>query len=179
MILSYSEILELLATGVVVGSDPELVNGSSLDVRLGPTVLREQPNASHPTITNLRDRIAMKLFSLPIPKVGYVFAPGDFILAHTIEKFNLPLNLSAQYFLKSSMGRIALDHCLAGWCDAGWNDSVLTLELQNVSKFHSVRLFPGDLIGQMVFHRHLPVPADRSYAQRGRYNHDSTVKGMK
>jgi dCTP deaminase len=179
MILSYHEIYELLETGVVVNADPANVNGSSLDIRLAPIILREKPNPTQSTITNLRDKIPMKMDSFKIPEKGYLFAPGTFILASSVEVFNLPLNISAQYFLKSSMGRIGLDHCLAGWCDAGWHGSVLTLELQNVSRFHIVRLFAGDLIGQMVFHKHLPVPADRSYAARGRYNNDATVKGMK
>lgn len=89
------------------------------------------------------------------------------------------LDVSAQYHLKSSMGRIGLDHCLAGWCDAGWHNSVLTLELKNVSRFHTVVLHEDDLIGQMVFHRHAAVSVADSYAARGRYNNDLTVEGIK
>lgn len=64
-------------------------------------------------------------------------------------------------------------------CDAGWNGSVLTLELKNMTKFHTILLRPGDRIGQMVFFKHAPVPAGRSYAARGRYNGDKTVSGVK
>lgn len=176
MILAYDEICELIRTNVVIGADYSNVNGSSLDIRLGSTILTELRTES---ITSLRDRVPMKMQGVIIPETGFLFNPGDFILAHSFEKFNLPLNLSAQYYLKSSMARIGLDHCLAGWCDAGWNNSVLTLELQNVSKFHTVQLFEGDLIGQMVFHKHLPISYEVSYSSRGRYNNDATVKGMK
>ena len=52
------------------------------------------------------------------------------------------------------MARIGLDHLNAGWCDAGWNGSVLTLELINLLKNHSIALHPGDAIGQMTFFAH-------------------------
>lgn len=64
-------------------------------------------------------------------------------------------------------------------CDAGWHGSVLTLEFRNLSRYHSIRIRPGDAIGQMVFFSHAEVPADRSYAARGRYNNDTTVSSIK
>src|ERR1035441_10196894 len=110
MILSYHEIHELLETGVVVNADPANVNGSSLDIRLAPMILREKPNPTQSTIVSLRNKTPMKMDSFVISEKGYLFAPGAFILASSVEVFNLPLNISAQYFLKSSMGRIGLDH---------------------------------------------------------------------
>jgi dCTP deaminase len=77
------------------------------------------------------------------------------------------------------MARIGLEHLNAGWCDAGWNNSVLTLELKNMTQYHTIMLQKGDKIGQMVFFEHEPVPHERSYAVRGRYNNDSTVSGVK
>ena len=110
---------------------------------------------------------------------GFSLEPGEFILASSIEVFNLPPDISAQYRLKSSMARIGLEHLNAGHCDAGWNGSVLTLELKNVTRYHAIHLQAGDPIGQMVFWRHEPVPADKSYAARGRYNGDGSVSGIK
>lgn len=63
-------------------------------------------------------------------------------------------------------------------CDAGWNNSVLTLELKNVTRYHAIHLQAGDPIGQMVFWRHTPVPEDKSYAVRGRYNSHDSVMGI-
>ena len=77
------------------------------------------------------------------------------------------------------MARIGLEHMNAGWCDAGWNGSVLTLELKNMTKHHAIRIRPGDPIGQMVFFKHEPVPTEASYASKGRYNGDSSVSGIK
>jgi dCTP deaminase len=109
----------------------------------------------------------------------YILYPGEFILASTHELFNLPNYISASYALKSSMARIGLEHLNAGWCDAGWHGSVLTLELKNMTRSHEIVLHHLDLIGQMCFFRHKPVSDEDSYACRGRYNKDKTVSGAK
>ena len=105
--------------------------------------------------------------------------PGQFVLAHTFEQFNLPTDICAEFKLKSSGARIGLNNMLATWCDNGWHGSVLTLELHNVTRHHTIRLRPGDKIGQMIFYRTTPVPDDRSYAARGRYNKDSSAQQIK
>lgn len=64
-------------------------------------------------------------------------------------------------------------------CDAGWNGSKLTLELVNLTRYHAIRLRPGDSIGQVVFFKHTPVPEEKSYAVRGRYNGDTSVSAIK
>ena len=48
-----------------------------------------------------------------------------------------------------------------------------------MTQHHAIRLHPGDKIGQMVFFKHAAVPEWASYAARGRYNKDATVKGIK
>lgn len=79
----------------------------------------------------------------------------------------MPNDLAAEFRLKSSLARAGLDAALAMWCDPGWHGSVLTLELTNALKMHSLRFRPGLKIGQMVFHRGAPVPAHASYAVKG------------
>lgn len=113
---------------------------------------------------------------------GYVLWPGDVCLAHSVETFNLPMNMTAEYRLKSSQGRVFLEHLHAGWCDPGWNGSVLTLEFKNESNHHPLLLTAGIKCGQVMFYTHDPVPEDKSYAVRGQYNGDKTAtasKGMK
>jgi dCTP deaminase len=92
--------------------------------------------------------------------------------------FFLPNNLSAEYKTKSTMARNGLDHALAGWCDAGWNSSVLTLELKNQTRNHHIILKPGMKIGQMIFHRHEDA-GYFSYSAKGSYNGDATVQAGK
>lgn len=77
------------------------------------------------------------------------------------------------------MARIGLEHLNAGWIDAGFNASVLTLELRNLTTHHPIRLEYLDSIGQVVFFRHKLVPMEGSYATRGRYNGDRKVQGVK
>jgi dCTP deaminase len=95
-------------------------------------------------------------------------------LAQTREVFNLPDHIAAQFMLKSSRAREGLEHLLAGYCDPGWNGSVLTLELQNARRKYPVKLWPGMKIGQMVFHTIAGKP-ERTYAVTGRYNNDLIV----
>jgi dCTP deaminase len=178
-LLSYNELCALIDQGVIENSSYDLVNSASIDIRLGRYVLQEQqPSHSFGTISiNKKQSLPMK--KIDLRDRDYVLFPREFILAQSLEKFNLPANISAEYKLKSSMARIGLEHFNAGWCDAGWNGSVLTLELVNLTQFHNIVLHEGDKIGQIVFFRHEEVPSDKSYASRGRYNKDTEVSGAK
>ena len=60
------------------------------------------------------------------------------------------------------MARIGLDHLNAGWCDAGWHGSVLTLELKNCCRSHEIVLTNGDFIGQIIFFSHEEVPDENA-----------------
>lgn len=175
MLLSYTEICTLIEQGVIEGATYESVNSSSLDIHLGKELLIEVRFSHHP-ILPLRSRKPLFMHRQYFP---FVMSPGNFILTQSQEIFHLPNTISAEYKLKSSMARIGLEHLNAGWCDAGWNGSVLTLELKNMTRNHSILLQEGDAIGQIVFFKHTPVPEDKSYATRGRYNNDKTVMGAK
>lgn len=177
-LLSANEIIQLIKDGVIRGANIENVNAASLDLVLGPKIQTELNPYKQPRIS-LRKRESIYTNEIDITHTGYVLSPGEFILAHTREIFNLPDYISAEYKLKSSMARIGLEHLNAGWCDAGWHGSVLTLELKNMTQFHSIKLHEGDKIGQIIFWRHKEVPKEFSYATKGSYNGDSSVKGTK
>ena len=177
-LLSYNEICELIEQGVIEGADFRSVNSSSLDIHLAADFYFEDTNCPH-TIITLKEREPFQsIHVMDTLGEGIIVEPGDFVLAASVERFNLPNHISAEYKLKSSMARIGFEHLNAGWCDAGWNKSVLTMEFKNMLRKHSIRLYPGDAIGQLVFFKHLPVPEDKSYAVRGNYNGHSTVKGI-
>jgi dCTP deaminase len=192
-ILAYPELVTLLDNGVMTRADYDLINSASVDIRLGEFL---QVERGHITLENtetgeqiqvpqhwevsLKDKDHMNHISYSLLRDGpFRLAPGEFILAQSYEMFNLPNTISAEYKLKSSMARLGLEHLNAGWCDAGWHGSVLTLELRNMTRFHTIVLHYMDKIGQMVFFKHTEVPEDRSYAVRGRYNNDKTVSGVK
>ncbi len=180
MILNASKIAKLLDDKVVENAEYSNINSASIDLRLGRYILveempQEQMRTGHCKIVSLKNKEALTMRKVDILETSFLLRPGQFILAETIEIFNLPLNLSCEYKLKSSMARIGLEHLNAGWCDAGWHGSVLTLEFRNLTTFHEIELCYGDKIGQMVFFPHDEVEYDDSYAVRGRYNKLSTV----
>lgn len=177
-LLSHNRLMNLVARGVITNVKPEQVNSASIDLTLGRFILFEDTGMLRHTIS-LKKREPLKTNKLDLRDGPWCLEPGQFVLAQSEQVFNLPNNISAEYKLKSSMARIGLEHLNAGWCDAGWNGSVLTLELKNMSQYHSIELEEGIGIGQVVFYEHDPVPADRSYAARGRYNQDTTVSGIK
>lgn len=190
MMLSYNELCELVEAGVIENVQPGAINAASIDIHLGPKVLVEVNPIEdrHPMsvfaevpdglVVSYRDRKPLRMETVDISERGFTLHRNEFILAQSIEVFNLPNNISAQYCLKSSMARIGLEHLNAGHCDAGWHGSVLTLELKNITRYHAIHLQAGDPIGQMVFWRHAEVPAERSYAARGRYNGRGSVDGI-
>lgn len=179
-LLSYNRLCELVEQNVITNVTHDQINSSSIDITLGPVFYVECERANFDsTIPFVIDYGARE----PVPMLtmfdSLVLHPKMFCLAQSEQVFNLPSNISAEYKLKSSMARIGLEHLNAGWCDAGWNGSVLTLELFNMLHSHSIQLRAGDRIGQIVFFEHEPVPVDRSYAARGRYNNDKTLMGIK
>jgi deoxycytidine triphosphate deaminase len=181
-LLSYDELMALVARGVITGVDPDYVNATSIDITIGNKILYEDNSGGMQSYNHvvLKDRKPLAMIEWDLEKSGpFDLHPRQFILAQSAQTFNLPNDISCEYKLKSSMARIGINHCLAGWCDAGWNGSVLTLEFMNVTTNHIIQLNPGDKIGQMIFFSHRMVPDDRSYAARGRYNNDKEVKGIK
>ena len=149
--------------------DKELLNPASLDVRLGDNVLieLEEQNELHP--------LSLDRYSRDKP---FLLSPNEFILAQTVEMFNMPSNVCGQFALKSSLARAGFEHLLAGWIDPGFHGSVLTLELKNARRLHEVPIWPGMRIGQIIFSQTTSMPL-KTYMETGRYNNDKTVKGCK
>lgn len=189
-LITYDELVDLCQSNVIEGVAPDRINAASIDVTLGDTLWVEaSPNGLN-TVVDLIQKETPEMSQVDLQKVGYYdLAPGQFCLAQTREVFHLPEgiametwyspSISGEYKLKSSMARVGLGHLLAGWCDPGWGNSVLTLEFVNHLKYHSLRLRPGMRCGQIVLWRGDPVPNHASYATRGRYNNDRAATPSK
>lgn len=177
-LLSYTELCELVEQGVIGPVDPKAINAASIDVRLGDEIITEDycDHRMRPVDIHKREVFPSKKEKI---LTHYDMQPGEFILAHTMETFNLPNDICCEFKLKSSGARTGLENALATWCDAGWNGSKLTLELKNLLRYSSLRLTPGMYIGQMIFYRITEVPEERSYATIGRYNKDQSVQTVK
>lgn len=174
-LLSYNELCELVEQGTITNVTTDMVNSSSIDLTLGKEIMVE---LNHHSEVSLRKRDPIVCQKIKLTRFGYRVEPNQFILACTQQKFKLPNNISAEYKLKSSMGRIGFNHMTSGWCDAGWH-GCLTLELKNDTEYHTITIKEGDRIGQIVFFKHALVPPTASYASRGHYNGDVSVSGVR
>lgn len=173
-LISHNELVRLVKRGVIEAPE-ENINGASIDITLDKWLMQEVLRPTEPSVA-LKDKKSVEFERVAAP---YHLHPGQFILAASAEVFNLPNDIAAEYKLKSSLARSGLQHLMAGWCDPGWNNSKLTLELKNVTQAHTLFLEEGMKIGQIVFWRCDPVPDKQSYATKGQYNGQTSVTPSK
>jgi dCTP deaminase len=111
---------------------------------------------------------------------GYILMkPGDVILAVTREYVTMPPNISGQLFTKSTLGRMFINHMMAGLVDAGF-EGRLTLELKNEG-VHTIRIPVGARVVQMICFGLYDAP-DRLYGdatRRSRYQNARTLECAK
>lgn len=114
-----------------------------MDIRLGNTFCVVEDSSTG--IINLENEIKYKT----ITSDTYIFLPNQFILATTMEYFNLPNDLTAFVEGRSSLGRMGLFIQNAGWVDPGFNGEI-TLELYNANCC-AIELKASRRVGQLVF----------------------------
>lgn len=94
---------------------------------------------------------------------SFTLCPGDFVLASTIEHFDIPVDAVAYVKDKSTWIREGL-HVHNTVAEPGWRGH-LTLELKNQGK-QMIRIESGDPIAQIVLHL-LMAPTEQPYV--GKY----------
>ncbi|MCS6893592.1 MAG: dCTP deaminase [Deltaproteobacteria bacterium] len=99
--------------------------------------------------------------------------PGEVTLATTREYVIMPRNVAGLILLKSSLGRLWLNHSLSGWIDPGFRGQ-LTLEFQNLGPTPRV-LRAGTRVAQVVFFELSDEPL-KSYSER-KDSHYNNQKG--
>lgn len=175
-LLSAPRLHQLIEEGVITALHDN-VNSASIDVRIGDKILLEEapiPGVYHPPV-DINAKQSPSFVEVTIPEEGLIIEPGQAFLAHTIEFFNLPNTISAQFILRSSMGRCFLNHMMAGFADAGWGGSQLTMEFVNQTRYHRLLIKPGMRVGQMLFFEHEDCGEENSYSVRGNYNNQIGV----
>lgn len=90
--------------------------------------------------------------------------PGEVALATTMEVVKLPRDVVGDLKLKSSLGRLWLNHSLSGWIDCNFHGQV-TLELQNLGPYPR-KLTAGMRIAQIVFYQ-MEEPPEVAYGESG------------
>ncbi len=145
--------------GLAGGADPfseAQVNSASYDLRVSdhwicPTRDPEEFNAP-----------SIKLF------------PGEVVLACTLEYVRIPRNVACDLKLKSTLGRLWINHSLAGWCDPGFEGNI-TLELQNLGPMPFV-LEADRRIAQLIFMA-LETEPETAYGDPGSGSHYQGQRG--
>lgn len=160
MILSDRTILKMLdeKSLVINPVTKEQIQPASVDIRLGNTfgVVDDTPS----NIITLESQINYKTITTDT----YLIMPGEFVLATTMEYFELPDNLTAFVEGRSSLGRMGLFIQNAGWVDPGFKGEI-TLELYNANRC-AIELKAGRRVGQLVF-AEMDAPAINPY--NGKY----------
>lgn len=145
MILSDKTINKMIRekTLVIQPLTEEQIQPASVDIRLGNTysVVDDTPSG----IISLESKIGYKTITADT----YLILPGQFVLATTMEYFELPDNLTAFVEGRSSLGRMGLFIQNAGWVDPGFKGEI-TLELYNANRC-AIELKSGRRVGQLVF----------------------------
>lgn len=145
MILSDKTILEMIEKGTLKISPIEegQVQPASVDIRLGNTfsIVEDSPSG----IITLENEIRYKTITTDT----YILLPNQFVLATTMEYFDLPNDLTAFVEGRSSLGRMGLFIQNAGWVDPGFKGEI-TLELYNANRC-AIELKAGRRVGQLVF----------------------------
>lgn len=95
----------------------------------------------------------------------FTLFPGEVILATTREYIRMPRDVVSDLKLKSSLGRLWLNHSLSGWIDCNFQGQV-TLELQNLGPYPRV-LTAGMRVAQLVFMA-MESPPEVAYGEQGR-----------
>lgn len=170
MILSDKSIKKILQdkTLVITPLEESQIQPASVDIRLGDTfsIVEDSPSG----MINLDVKTEYKT----IKTDKYVLLPGQFVLATTVEYFELPDDLTAFVEGRSSLGRIGLFIQNAGWVDPGFKGEI-TLELFNANRC-AIELTAGKRVGQLVFAK-MDEKAQNPY--RGKYQGQRGATGSK
>lgn len=170
MILSDKTIKRMLdeKTLIIEPCAAEQIQPASVDIRLGSTfsVVEDTPSG----IITLNNEIKYRTITADT----YLIMPGQFVLATTMEYFELPDDLTAFVEGRSSLGRMGLFIQNAGWVDPGFKGEI-TLELFNANRC-AIELRSGRRVGQLVFAQ-MDEAALNPY--RGKYQGQRGATGSK
>lgn len=207
-VLSKPAILRhLKANNIIISPfNPDNVANSSYDVRLGKYFFRQNPMDHTQTLNPFWEKSVRKMYSevqeaLPVSLIKsrrnpfnnlgskdliILVAPGETILAHTIEFIggkngdskNAISAVTTEMRARSSIGRLGIAVCkCAGWGDVGYVNR-WTMEITNFSS-SIVPLPVGMRIAQIIFHEVEQVSTTDKYEQKGKYQSAGDIKELK
>ena len=172
MVLSDRDIKKALKTGrIKITPHPDLktqLGSCSIDLRLGNIFRVFDPSADgknaylDPSKKDYTNEITREIKVRNGEK--FIMQPGDFVLAVTLEKVTIPIDLMGRLEGRSSLGRLGIVvHSTASIFDPGWNGRCV-LELGNLGRM-AVSLTPGMRICAMTFEE-LTTKAQTPYSKK-------------
>ncbi len=162
MVLSDGTIREEIAAGrlVIDPFEDRYIQPASVDLRLGRE-FRVFRNYRLPYIDVKKEMPELTEVESIDDNVPFILHPGEFVLAVTLERVEIPADLVGRLDGKSSLGRLGLIvHSTAGFVDPGFKGR-LTLELTNVANL-PVTLYYAMPVSQISFSR-LTAAAEKPY----------------
>ncbi len=203
-VLSQPDILKYYNEGLIVIDPFNIKNlaNASYDVRLGKYFYRQSElrhtvtfnpfdekslntlytkNEEAESVSSLKSQQNPFINLSPKDRV-IIVAPGETILAHTIEfvggKNSKSIAINTEMRARSSIGRIGISVCkCAGWGDIGYINR-WTMEITNFSSA-ALCLPVGLRIAQMIFHAVGPIKDDYLYSKQGKYQKDLDLAALK
>lgn len=200
-VLSKPAILRHLKKGTIVIDpfNPKNLANTSYDVRLGKNFFRQSEMDRAETLNPFWEKSVRKMYSavceaVPVKRIKsadnpfhnwsdkdlvILIAPGETILAHTIEFIGGKDSVTTEMRARSSVGRLGIAVCkCAGWGDVGFINR-WTMEVTNFSN-SIVPLPVGMRIAQIIFHEVEPITADSRYHKlSGKYQTAPDLKTIK
>lgn len=170
MIMSDQTITKMLEEEslIIEPLEKAQIQPASVDIRLGDTFSVVEDSSAG--IINFQEEIRYKT----IRSDTYILLPNQFVLATTMEYFDLPDDLTAFVEGRSSLGRMGLFIQNAGWVDPGFKGEI-TLELYNANRC-AIELKAGRRVGQLVFAK-MDRPALNPY--NGKYQGQRGATGSR
>lgn len=155
MILSDRDIKKYLKDGKIkISPAPDLavqLGSCSIDFRLGDT-FRLFEHSRYPYIDPYDPKFSGDVTREVKAQKGepFILQPSDFVLATTMESFELPDDLLARLEGRSSLGRLGIVvHSTASIFEPGWKGTIV-MELGNMGRL-AVALYPGMRICALTF----------------------------
>jgi dCTP deaminase len=169
MVLSDRDLKKALKDGkikITPAPDLEIQLGSfSIDLRLGNS-FRVFESGVHGVIDPQKNAAGREFTKEVVVEEGkpFIMQPGDFVLATTVEKLEVPDDLLGNLEGRSSIGRLGIMiHSTAASIDPGMRGHI-TLELANMGKL-PVALYPNMRICSVSFEQ-LTSPAEVPYYKK-------------
>jgi dCTP deaminase len=165
-VLSDRSIRQEIESGrlVIEPWDERYLQPASVDLRLGRE-FRVFRNYRLPYIDPKSEMDNLTDLEVIDDEHPFILHPGEFALAVTVERVEIPDDLVGRLDGKSSLGRLGLIvHSTAGFVDPGFKGR-LTLELTNIINL-PVALYYNMPVSQISFVR-LTTPSEHPYGKEG------------